>query len=834
MALAPRDYVSGILNTIRGQFTPRSVPEPAAVKQSRMITSETENDALLKGTRISASTGSGRQQNLLSSTALGQQMFMDSAQRELENRMIMEMFPDLERNAQYLIASCFSPIDLNITKIAVSSSSPGLTSDQSTKIQQKLTDYFERRLELSTELPDIWYNAGFITGGELIVTVPRLSVKQSFDQIISTESLGKTIDTLPSGGFTNEPTNKDVEFSMESFCEKHPEVRRERETIRTKMRRSNELDAFLEGAISTESLTLTDNVGSLSIASGITEHNDSLRAKRTADLVNMRVTTKPQPVGVLRAPTPTENLHVLGEPLTLRIATKSCFFVFPPGAPDKPTAAIIILDETGAPINIGSYGGISTGGMVGGATTASLFQDVGQATTSTSNTDYMKIEGQRQLQALYRTFMSSYISSKVSEAGYGSISIGESDAVMKSMFFRYLEKRTTRLLIIPRQYFTYFAHGIGQNGIGMTKIEGIKKYLVMKMIVLVSRVMAAMRAAADTRKITVTVDTANMVPEEIIQANVLNAYCAKNLLDLDSLDFQSIQTRIIAAALQIDVKTTQGTSAYSVDNESTTQGKASLDFDPELLSYLDSQINNKVPVPASLTSSLDEPELATTITTANLFYSMKVSLEQRLIKKYGSSWVRQYSRDSQEVRDIIRTVIGTKEDAPKKDEFTETGSLGADTKESSGLNVDDVIDDLMITLPKPIISKNTAQFTSLSSMVDAVSKIVDIMYPDSFAGGDQDQVAALTAMKAAAMREGLSELSAGAGITQMDLGNISPAKALQDVLSFRDKLANQTKAMADQKAATTPVDNSTGGSDTSGGDSGVADGYGSPTGDGYV
>lgn len=825
MARTPTSIVSGVINTIRGQFSTQPATEPAIVKQRRIITSETEDDAIRKGTKIIQNTNGGRAQNLLSSTALGQQMYMDSAQKEIENREIMSMFPDLERNARYLIASCFSPVDLNITKIPVSTNAPGLTSNQRQVIQSKLTDYFEQHLELSTELPDLYYTAGFITGGELVVTVPRLSVVNSFNQIISTEGLKNTISHLPTNGFSNLTSS----MSIESLKDRDVGLKTKYDDLRQKVSGRTDLDSFFSGAISAESLSLTDNVSALSVASMTTEHNDQLRAKNAKDIASMRVTSKPQPTAILNAPTPIDKITVMNEPLSIRVSTKSCFFIFPPGAPDKPTAAILILDETGAPITLGAYGGsMANGAMAGGATAASLFQDVGQASVSTSNTDYMQIEGQRQLQSLYRTFMSSYITSKVADAGYGSVSIGEADAVFKSMFYRYLEKRTTRLLIIPRQYFTYFAYDVNQNGIGVTKIEGIKKYLVMKMVVLVSRVLAAMRGAADTRKITVTLDSPNMVPEDVVQSQVLKMYCEKNLLNLDSLDFQAIQTRIISTALQIDVKNSNGTSAIGVENESTQQGKP-VDFDPEILTYIDSQINNKVPVPASLTSSLDEPELATTITTANLFYSMCVSMDQRIMNKQGSTRIRQYARDSEGCRKIIAAALGkdTKIDRPA--EFSEPGSIGSTANPASdtGVTVDDVIDHLSIILPKPIISKNRAQFTSLSDMIDAVTKIVDTLLPAEYAGDDQDAAAALRAVKMAAVKDVAVSIAGSAGITQLDLNSVNVTRAWEDTMDNRQRLKNIAKALKDQDSAISPTDASGTAAGDGTSDSTTTDGYGS-------
>lgn len=808
MAKAPRGVISGVLNTIRGQFTPRDVEEPAVVKQERILVTETVSDAVRKGTRIAKGTlGGQRNQNLLSSTAFGNQIYLTAAERKQQNLEIMEMFPDLERNAKYLIASYFSPVDLNITKIPVSFSGSGLSSNHVTNLQEKLTDYYERHLELSSELPDIAYNMGFVSGGELIVTVPKLSIMSAFDSVVSTEALKTKLDDLPAGVFSNKT---ETSLSMESLRASSVDLDTHYTRVTKDLTDAKPVCDFLERAISTESLTLSGNLGILSAKSQVEEQNAVLHRKQALG-ENYRVKATPEPTGMLPAPTPKDGMKAIDRPTTLRVSAESAFMIFPPGAPDKPIAAILMLDETGSPLSMGSYGGMTQTGatIVSGATSNSLFQDVGRATTRTSNTEYMQMEGQRQLQDLYRTFMSSYITKKAADAGYGTVSIGDTESVMQNLFYRYLERKATRMLIIPKEFFTYFTFSVGLDGIGRTKIEGIKQYLVMKMTVMISRVLAAMRAAADTRNITVTVDTSSMVPEDVLRQAVINGYCAKNLLDLSSLDLNSIQSRIVSSALQISIKNTSGATdgAYEITNEPATQGKP-FDFDPELLAYIDSQINNKVPVPASLTSSLDEPELATTITTANLFYSMLVSMDQRRISRAGTSWIRQHGRHSQEVRDIVQSIISPTADKDGKS-AGDRGSLGENASPSNGITVDEVIDQLSIVLPKPIISKSSAQFTNITNLTDSVSKIVDIIYPDAFLD-DDTQKAALSSIKAAAMRDCVSSLAADAGMTQLNLGSTNVNRSLEEVFSFRETMANAAKGLAEQKSLSeaTASDNS--------------------------
>ena len=835
MAKASSGLISGVINTIRGQFASRETKEPAIVKQQRVLVTETVADAVRKGTRIAQGTaGATRNQNLLASSTFGTQMFMTTAQKKQENRDIMEMFPDLERNARYLIASYFSPVDLNITRIPISANCAGLTSNRQNSAQEKLTAYFEDVMELSTELPDIAYNMGFISGGELIITIPKLSLTAAFDSVISSESLKEKIESLSPGSFTN-ATNGSSGMSAESLSATDPELNRSYSSLTTVASSSkSKIDEFLQEAISTENLKLTSNMQVLGMKKAVDDSNAAIHTREAAGLPPqkpMQVKAPVQPTGVLPAPAVIDGIPALGRPVTIRVGAESAFFVFPPGSPDKPIAAILMLDEHGAPLSMGSYGsmGMANASIVSGATTNSLFQDVGRATTNTANVEYMRMEGQRQLQELYRSFMSTYITKKVADAGYGKIDIGDTESVMRSLFYRYLERRATRMLIVPKEYFTYFTFGVGPDGIGRTKIEGIKQYLVMKMTVLVSRVLASTRAAADTREITVTMDTASMLPEDVIIEAVKNGYVQKNLLDLSSLNMNSIQSRVLTSALQISVKNASGAQdgAMNVDNQPITQGKP-VDFDPEITTYIDSQINAKVPVPASLTSSLDEPELATTITTANLFYSMLVSMDQRRIARHATTWVRQHARHSQEVREIIAKVLETNKDKAERP-TGDAGSMG-DTvgTETNGITVDDVINSLTVVLPKPIIAKSNAQFANITNMTDAVSKIVDLMYPDAMITDDTDK-GTLGVVKAAATRDIVAGLAAESGLTQISFNTASVSKSLQDTLELRDIVSNTSKGLADQDALSKPPAAST---DTSGAEDTSGGAYGDTGGDG--
>lgn len=828
MAKSPMGLISGVLNSMRGQIVPKDTPEPTAIKQARMQVLETTSDTIRKGRLIAqGTTSSRRSQNLLGSSALGNQIFISTAQRKQENRDIMDMFPDLERNARYLIASYFSPVDLNITTIPIAIKTDGISPNKETALQSKLTAVLDEKLDLSGELPDITYNMGFISGGELMITVPMRSMQESFNSILSTEQLKEKLDNISPGPFknTNDAIDTSTGMSMESLVEKFPSFRADADPFQKKMGSASSVATWLNGAISSESLKLSGNLQLLSEKERIDRSNNKLRNAQAMgktpeeDFKNLRVKSRPETTAILHAPTPEEGEPVaISDPVVMRVSAESAFFIFPPNAPDRPIAAVLMLDETGAPLTIGAMGGFSqvSANIVSGANSSSMFQDVGRAMGNCSNTDLMQVEGQRQLQDLYRSFMSSYITKKVEEAGYGSIKIGDTESVMRSLFYRYMEKKCTRMLIIPKDYFTYFTFSVGPDGIGRTKIEGIKQYLVMKMAVLISRVLASMRAAADTRSISVTVDTASVVPEDTIVQSVLDSYCEKSLLDLNSLNMNSIQSRIITSALTVNVKNTSGAQegAYTVTNDPITQGKP-VDFDPEITTYLDSQINSKVPVPASLTSSLDEPELATTITTANLFYSMLVSLDQRRIAKLATRWIRQFCRHSQDIRDLISKVLEEKDQkAPSGDK----GSLGDTTDNTSrGVTVDDVIDSLHVVLPKPIISKSNAQFSNIGNMVDAVDKIVQAMFPDSLADGD-DASKALAALRTTMIRNVVAGMASEAGMTQLNVGELGITNALNSTLDLRDRLNNAAKALKTQTdlTAAPPADGTTPAADTSG------------------
>jgi hypothetical protein len=318
-----------------------------------------------------------------------------------------------------------------------------------------------------------------------------------------------------------------------------------------------------------------------------------------------------------------------------------------------------------------------------------------------------------------------------------------------------------------------------QNGYGVSRLDRIKFNLGMKMAVQVSRVLASIKSAMDRRRIEVKFAENLMENPEAVFQDVIREYVNKSTMSF-SIDPNVIQSQIADKSVSIKGTDIPGMEAFDLTNEPDARN-SSVDFDPDILAYVDKAIMNGLHVPPATMNSLGEDEYARSVATTNLFFSMDVSIDQDIIIKCVSDLLRKYAKYSESFRKALA------EELPSLDD---SGTNKKENKKQLDFDIDELINQLSIALPKPNIAPSKAQFEALDAMITSITNMVTAIFPDDLAGGDDSLSPVIRMLRAKFISTNIRAYLDTSGISGVDVPETNFASMLKDVAQLMDGLKN--------------------------------------------
>lgn len=802
--------VSNIMNLLRGNFDfkVQAVEEtPQAFGAIELISNEQRRKILDRSFRT-AEPDYGQRVTLSGLSQIVQTTLTKVGQDRLENRKILQLMPDVAKAARLMIASIFSPSDLSNRTIDVTFDAVEADDDYKRKLAAFATDFFQEKLNLKTAAVNWVYQFGYETGSCVFAIIPLQSFEHLQDQsFIGQEAfVEKVIDPLTKDsffGFTNDPAfnRQETHFTaLESLAVNEvkdillEQINEDKLTIPNTP--PTELKNFITKAIAQESLNLTDNPTILSAA----QLNKDKRKKRTHEVLNSRYKVlKQDPIVSISSdkhPQGKNKEGVYGNPIFMRLPSEAVSVIHTPGNPNDHQGYLVLLDINGNPINAIEQEALvqTQNGVNYNHHQQNLFNQIYGAygLNNMGSVSYR----QHMLNRLYTKIVKHHVTEKLNKAGLGGVEWNGMDSLFRCMFSRFLAQKQTRILFLPKELVSYMAFELDENGYGVSRLDHIKFNLGLKMAVQISRVLASIKAAMDRRSINMKFTPEMMEQPEAIFQQVIQQYVAKSTIAF-SIDPNIIQSQIADKSLSIKGSGIPGMEDFEVTNE-PDQRTAAVDFDPNALEYIDKQIINGLRVPASTMNSLSEDEYARSVVTTNLFFAMDVSLDQDIVIRCVSDVIRKYARYSEEF------ITGLKERLPelaKEDESSEDGVK--DSQENhlwQKYTLDDLINLMSISLPKPNIAPSKAQFEALEAMVQAITNMVTALYPDELAGSDDSLKPTVAFLRSKFTASNIRQYLESSGMTTLNVPESHISDELSSINNLFDALYNLANLM-EQKAA---------------------------------
>lgn len=819
--------ISNLIGMLGGNID-MAAKRAAVMRPSATAVTTDERDRIINLVgRINAenrnSRGDGSLLNYLRSTT---RMVAD---RRQENVQILQMAPEVMQAASIVIPSIMSPNDMRRGAISIVSTCDGLSEANNREIGEALTKYFNEELRYSANLPEWMREALYRSGAKAVMMVPvseldrqfnaashlrggledysdliKLSEKSLFDFTNEDETAGKALslskasyETLSSG---LESMIGDLVSAGHSEDDKSPKQSYHRpETAQLRHALESARSGFTNAAV----LGLTDNPDVLKA--------DKLIRRKTAKKVNERLGMHYKEAGFVSLRATVKDSDE-SHPLLMELPTEAVIPLHVPGDPRNHIGYFVAIDEFGNPIDSAQANAVPSlpDGM------NQHFQELFRA--------YGISDFQPQVPAhydtmnqIYQQIVTSYLNDKLDSIGLPNLSIGSDNAVYRAMLARYLHNRRTRLLFVPKEMMTYLAFNYNDNGTGRSKLEDIKFILSLRITLLVCQMMTSVNNAIDRKKLKVTfsgdftgniLEHLEMVRNEAVHKATM-AY---------SYDVNSVSRMLADRSYTVEANGIPGLDNYSVTSEQNE--RQTQPIDENAVNDIRRQLGLGLGVPPTALDAVSENEYSRSIATTNLFFSLTIMDLQDIVCAASSDFVRKYLCFSKPLQDEIRKILGGK--AKKKAEQTEDKAIDdaiSESDDSAGTaskladeQIAEIIAGLKATLPAPTVAPDKAQFENLEAFVNSIDALINALFSDDLANGDQEMVEVLAAKRALAKSDAVREFMSTIGLMGISLPDLVKSSPLE-MLNLRQHLIDFKAALTKQKE----VHSAGGGADDAGG-----------------
>lgn len=803
--------VSNIMGLLRGNFDFNSSSDtvaPQAFGSPEIISHKTRSKILQKLVDVDRTP---QRERIDDAGVMGivQSSLSKVGNERLENRKILQLMPEVDKAARLMIASTFSPNDLSRQHIPVVFDISEIPDAQRKRLNDHATDFFQKKLNLKTSAPAWVYQFGYETGAAIFAIVPLRAIERiTDDSFLGLENfIQNVVEPIAHAnifGFGDSTTatelNGDV-TALESFAHTTLIASAESPTSsEVNAIQQTHISALVANMIGKEALNLTDNPEILHL-------NDQAKKRseeRTTKTLAQTYRNRPKAQTIITVPSDkleNDKTPVSGEPILFRLPPESVTVIHTPGDPNDHQGYLVLLDQMGNPISALTMENDLSNAHNGALSQQnSLFNQVYNAYGM--NNGQRGLSKEATMNRLYNQVVTQHLKKRVGKAGFTNVTISNSDSILRCMFTRFLQQKQTRVLFLPKELVTYMSFELDQNGYGVSRLDRIKFNLGMKMAVQISRVLASIKAAMDRRKIEIKF-TDNLIeqPETIFQ-NVIKAYLDKSKMSF-SVDPNVIQNQIADKSVSIKGIDIPGMEQFDLTNE-PDQRSGSVDFDPDILQYLDKQILNGLKIPAATMNSLNEDDYARSVTTTNLFFSMDVSIDQDIVIRCVSDLIRKFARYSQGFINGIYDIIPSLKAGENDDKSIKVNENDQGVRLPPHYTIDKLIDEMAITLPHPNVAPSKAQFEALTAMIESISSTIDSLFSDDLIGKDDTLMPVVRLLRARFKAVNIRTYLDSSGMASINIPDSDFSPFLTEIGTLQQALQNVSALLDDKKAVVTP------------------------------
>lgn len=664
--------------------------------------------------------------------------------RYLNNKNMLELFPDLERAMQILVSSILSPKDMVESKLIYSVEEPVFSLDLTGQILNEVKLYLNKVYQLDESLPKILEEALFMKGASIKAILPEASI----DSIINDSRYTGTLSTHGA-----------VKVSQESF----KDVYSNRVNGTLLIKSLNILGNYSKVATESHDIGIYENERSLKVIDTHIEISDnfqllkvplaleSIRKANILDKFRPKVGNESQfytstdidnklfksvdSTAKLVEFIPTANeltRKSVGKPLVLNLPSESVIPVCLPNEPSKHLGYFIIVDENGNPISAINTDSSYINSMISGSTTNS--------TGDTSMSSYLLQKARANLKGsqyndnqlldnvmlIYTGLVEDNLKKRLSNGFYDdNVSIADNDEIYKIMLARSLANKFTKIVYVPVEFMSYFAFDYYDNGIGKSLLDNLAIITGLRAMMMFAKINAYVKSAINITTVNLKLDEDDPDPQRTIEVAMHEVMkMRQQFFPLGINSAPDLVDWVQRAGMEFTFEGHPGIPDVKLDfdikNMNHTIPNSELDDDLRKQTYMALGLS-----PETIDNGFNS-EFATTIVSNNILLAKMVSVYQttfsKLLRKHIQRLLTFDATMQSNIRDLIVANLKS---------FTKT--IAEDDKELFKRDKVACIDkyiqmfigNIEVTLPKPDETTLDTQMAAYDTYAEALDKTLD-------------------------------------------------------------------------------------------------------------
>jgi hypothetical protein len=716
-----------------------------------------------------------------------------------------------------LVSSILSPSDMQTGgAVSVTTDSPDINETQRIDLNTVLTAEIHRKYKLGANLP-LWYNDVYFEYGAKCIAVlptslrndllaafktihPNLMAMSPKDVEVATEQFFleyHDCGSSPKGmgystpNITVEDMHGDI-IVQEALSSIRPEVEeasnnKNKDKPNTKSthpldkQQEVELLDYVNGKV--KKLLISKPSGSDITASPIKVTYDATVINKQVNMIESnnnaifetlfeRFDNPRAPEGDINKTLKVDDSQDLAfkndHPLVLELPASSVIPITIPGNPKQHIAYFVLVDEFGTPY-------VPTDSAMDSASKPSdrLIDEASRvynqsATAGSSNSSVASMLSKQSkalmLNAVFNVSLKRMLKKELTTIGLGDVDVQHQSAISTAIFYKLLQSHAVRLVFVPASLMVYYAVDYNQDGTGKSLLEDAGQIMSLRASLIVANVMATMQSAIRHHQIFVDLDPENTQAEAYLQM-VQKWFIEKHELTYAD-NLPTISRNILSRSVQVIPRGLTSGDAPTISVESSTEtGRSGIQQAPtEMIDRLTEMVISNWGIPFSVFNRLSEDEFSRSVATNNLLFANFLREQQYLLSTPNDKLVRLLVSFDRELRDVIakKLQLNTDSDTPTNGDGTVVG-------DSEGTKINpklvSVIRTLKLVLPEPNVVIDKTSFTEITEFVNSLRDLVDVAYPNSIAGVDENNNPAINMdlvrenVKAALLREYMAKLS---------------------------------------------------------------------------
>lgn len=718
----------------------------------------------------------------------------DTANKITDATNFMQLLPDLKLGFEILSSSILSPKDMVEASVSYTADCDTLPAHVIASLNTVAEEFFDKDYKIKSLLPEILKDILITSGSYVMAVIPENSI----DDVINnnrgytTESFKETVtnECIKNIGILNGPKVKQTStrFSKESLFSNLPN-----EPVDENIKFDNGVDTCIR---------VCDNPNILRAREYITRFTASMRSQKLGygkaleaggyvDLYKSPTNNEIDGVVTPVYKDPRYRMNPLvtfktqdqlsrraaGAPLIMHLPSESVIPVFSPGDPTDHLGYFVVMDETGNPIQSSTtndyYGQMKTQQA---GNNMNVMQSLVQRTAlqfdniNFSNNKHMDV-----LKDAFTEMIEKDLLARLKNSfNGGSFQLANNEAIMRIMLARSLKQQFTQVTYFPKELITYMAIDYNEYGIGKSLVDDMRVLLGLRVIIMFSNTMAAIRNSIGRTQVNLKLDENDTDPWKTIEIvmNELNRTRSgvQGNLPIGASGPAEVVEWLANAGFQFTFEGHPAVPDTKIDITETNTNYVKVDTDLE--EDLRKRTCMALGIPPEIIDNAYSPDFATTVVHNNILMSKRVLKIQEALIPHLSNHLQKIMVNSGDLLSRLKEIINANLDKiierlVRKEEYralTPETTITSDLKKVIANSVlTDYINTFSVVLPRPnsieLANQSEAFDTELQALEKALPFIIDQTFLNSDAVGELANTGDILkeSVKAVLMRRWMAE-----------------------------------------------------------------------------